>query len=77
MGSARHAFLRICEITSIVEELNGDTVVRMRDGREFSVVASGAIECWQNILEVIDPHLAEGANRSRDPFVQFSLKPIS
>lgn len=69
----RQAFLNANEITSIVEIEDGNTVIRMRDGREFSV-PDGAVDCWMHIKDVIDPHADAGPLPARDPFVQFSLK---
>ncbi|MBZ9650173.1 hypothetical protein K9B33_21815, partial [Sphingobium sp. 3R8] len=53
----RQAFLRVSEIVSIIDEIDGNTTVHMRDGREFCVIASGALECWMHIKDVIDPDL--------------------
>lgn len=77
MSSCRKAFLRIEEITSIVEDGEGQTLVRMKDGREFSVVATGAVECWMNIKDVLEPQSDRGPPPpSRDPFIEFSLRAV-
>jgi hypothetical protein len=76
MVEPRQAFLRISEIVSIVEVAEENVVVRLKDGREFSVLAKGAYECWTNIMDVVDPQSDDGPMPpSRDPFIQFSLRP--
>ncbi len=75
MTGTRSAFLNANDIVSIIDSTSGDTIVRMRDGREFSVISTGAVESWANVKDVIDPQSDTGPLPTRDPFVQFSLKP--
>jgi hypothetical protein len=76
MGEPRQAFLRISEIVSIIDVAEDNVAVKMKDGREFSVVANCAAECWSNIMEVVDPDLDDGSvTPNCDPFIQFSLRP--
>jgi hypothetical protein len=75
MAASRQAFLRIDQIDSIIDVSDENVVVKMRDGREFSVLAKCAYECWTNIMDVVDPQSDDGPMPpSRDPFIQFSLK---
>lgn len=74
MGAPRQALLRISEIVSIVEVGSENVVVRIRDGREFAVIAADAVECWMGIKDVLDPQSDSGPLPARDPFVQFALK---
>lgn len=74
MDECRYAFLRISDISSIIDDESGRVVVHLSDGREFSVVATGAVECWQNILDIVDPQGDDGQlPAERDPFVQLRL----
>lgn len=70
----RKAFLRASEIVSVVEEAAGEAVVRMRDGREYPVIATNAYECWEHIMETIDPDTTEHRLEVRNPFVEFALR---
>jgi hypothetical protein len=75
MGELKQAFLHVGEIVSFIDDDRGAVTVRMKDGREFSVIADGAVECWMAIKDVVDPYSDDGPLPARDPFVQFSLRP--